>query len=87
MESSLVSLLDVGSGSCHPLRTAGPTAVTAGRLLGNEELRMNKKRVVSVLYHFWLNFSLCFRVNIPPFRSLGSVVFPPSKIWLVSAME
>lgn len=81
MESSLVSLLDVGSDSCHPLRTADPTAVTAGRLLGDKELRMNKKRgvaVVSVLYHFWFKFSLCLLVDIPPFRSLGSVIFSPN---------
>lgn len=36
MESSLVSLLDAGTGSCHALRTANPTAVTAGRLLGKK---------------------------------------------------
>lgn len=78
MESSLVSLLDVGSGSCHPLRTADPTAVAAGRLLGDKQLRMNKKRgvaVVSVLYRFWLKFSQCLLVNIPPFRSLRSIIF------------
>lgn len=43
MESSLVSVLDVGTGSCHPLRTADPTAVTAGRLLSDKELRIRIK--------------------------------------------
>lgn len=37
MDSSLVSLLDAGTGTCHALRTANPTAVTAGRLLGEKK--------------------------------------------------
>lgn len=38
MDSSLVSLLDAGTGTCHALRTANPTAVTAGRLLRGEKM-------------------------------------------------
>jgi len=51
-ESSLVGLLGAGTGTCHAVRTANPTAVTAGRLLGKNDLR------VSVLYHFWLKFPM-----------------------------
>lgn len=59
-ESSLVGLLDAGTGTCHAVRTANPTAVTAGRLLGKKDLR------VSVLYHFWLKFPMkkCLTIGL-----------------------